>query len=298
MANDDDDGVADATVFAKLPDLAAGAFAEDPSRSRLVKWNLAPNTHVVRFRYTKPFHKMDPQGFLRDFFSSERVREHFVVIDASGARRTLAELGLDRARGGRCVDVKFAPTPCAATSMAHFDALESQDAPNPIVRAGTEYIHKCIDDVVRGFPVCDLLRDFLLRGDESENASLWTDAQRDEFVARVFRHLAIGGSMCQYEDTLGAYLETTKAVYKTLVRARKDASSGGNGGEGEPAAVVATDVYEVTGASFASDVGAEAGEGTSLALFPRISEQNWCYLCVDARRRHVTVWYHAFVPYW
>ena len=81
-------------------------------------------------------------------------------------------------------------------------------------------------------------------------------------------------------------------------KAAVEGARGGNGGEGEPAAVVATDVYEVTGASFASDVGAEAGEGTSLALFPRISEQNWCYLCVDARRRHVTVWYHAFVPYW
>jgi hypothetical protein len=207
MANDDDDGVADATVFAKLPDLAAGAFAEDPSRSRLVKWNLAPNAHVVRFRYTKPFHKMDPQGFLRDFFSSERVREHFVVIDASGARRTLAELGLDRARGGRCVDVKFAPTPCAATSMAHFDALESQDAPNPIVRAGTEYIHKCIDDVVRGFPVCDLLRDFLLRGDESENASLWSDAQRDEFIARVFRRVLFSSHWSPYDPVRAVHAD-------------------------------------------------------------------------------------------
>jgi hypothetical protein len=150
---------------------------------------------------------MDPQGFLRDFFSSERVREHFVVIDASGARRTLAELGLDRARGGRCVDVKFAPTPCAATSMAHFDALESQDAPNPIVRAGTEYIHKCIDDVVRGFPVCDLLRDFLLRGDESENASLWSDAQRDEFIARVFRRVLFSSHWSPYDPVRAVHAD-------------------------------------------------------------------------------------------
>mmetsp|Transcript_3863 Transcript_3863/g.15712 ORF Transcript_3863/g.15712 Transcript_3863/m.15712 type:complete len:278 (+) Transcript_3863:1746-2579(+) len=34
------------------------------------------------------------------------------------------------------------------------------------------------------------------------------------------------------------------------------------------------------------------------SLFPGRSVQNFCYVVVDPRKRHATVWYHAYRPYW
>lgn len=36
----------------------------------------------------------------------------------------------------------------------------------------------------------------------------------------------------------------------------------------------------------------------STPLFPKNSPYNFCYVIVDARKRFVTVWYGAFVPFW
>ena len=34
-------------------------------------------------------------------------------------------------------------------------------------------------------------------------------------------------------------------------------------------------------------------------MYPRANnQQNFCYLCVDPWKRHVTVWYHGYRPYW
>ena len=66
------------------------------------------------------------------------------------------------------------------------------------------------------FPVSDMLRDMLIK-EESENAELFTDAERSEFLFRVFQHLALGGSMCQFEDSMDSYVEVTKRLYKALL---------------------------------------------------------------------------------
>jgi hypothetical protein len=55
--------------------------------------------------------------------------------------------------------------------------------------------------------VCDLLRDFLLRGDESENASLWSDAQRDEFIARVFRRVLFSSHWSPYDPVRAVHAD-------------------------------------------------------------------------------------------
>ena len=89
--------------------------------------------------------------------------------------------------------------------------------------------------------------------------------------------------MCQYEETLSPYEDVAKAVYKSLVRAKKD-------GDG---AAVASDVYSATA------IFPAGGTKNAVSLFPRPNHvQNFCYLCVDPWRRHVTVWYHAHVPHW
>jgi len=53
---------------------------------------------------------------------------------------------------------------------------------------------------------------------DSDNYDMFTEEERSEFLFRVFRHLCLGGAVCQFEDTIQPYLDATKAVYKDLVR--------------------------------------------------------------------------------
>ena len=164
-----------------------------------------------------------------------------------------------------------------------------------------------VDDVIDGFQVADELRDWLLNPD-NENARdrgiLPADhPDRAQFVFRVFEHLVLGGAMCQFEDRVTPYLDVAKRLYKALVRAKPDPN--------DPKRVkTASDVYAVEGVAFAgaaAAAGAGAGEETNArggkgkgGLFPEpgAHRQNFCYFAVDARRRHVTVWYHGFRAYW
>ena len=78
--------------------------------------------------------------------------------------------------------------------------------------------------------------------------------------------------------------------YKSLVAARRDRASGEDG------VAVASDVYRVDGFVAAGRGDDDTAGGDS--LFPGRSVQNFCYVVVDPRKRHATVWYHAYRPYW
>ena len=54
--------------------------------------------------------------------------------------------------------------------------------------------------------------------EDSDNYDIYSTKERNEFIFRLFKHLAIGGVICQYEDTIQPYIEATKAIYKDLVR--------------------------------------------------------------------------------
>ena len=65
--------------------------------------------------------------------------------------------------------------------------------------------------------VCGLLLQMLLIED-SDNYDMFTEEERNEFLFQLFRHLCLGGTICQYEDTIQPYLDATKAIYKDLIR--------------------------------------------------------------------------------
>lgn len=54
--------------------------------------------------------------------------------------------------------------------------------------------------------------------EDSDHYDLFSYLEREEFLFCLFKHLCLGGALCQYEDELGPYLEATKAIYKDLVR--------------------------------------------------------------------------------
>ena len=54
--------------------------------------------------------------------------------------------------------------------------------------------------------------------EDSEHYDLYSDTEREEFLFCLFKHLCLGGELCQYEDDLQPYLDATKLLYKDLVR--------------------------------------------------------------------------------
>ena len=54
--------------------------------------------------------------------------------------------------------------------------------------------------------------------EDSDNYEVYSESERQEFLFHLFEHLCLGGSVCQYEDSITPYLDTVKALYKDLVR--------------------------------------------------------------------------------
>jgi hypothetical protein len=139
-------------AFIKLPDPPSSpwAFTDASSRSFLRKWDLEKHARVARFRYTKPFHRMDADEFVRDFFDSDVVNEHFHVLDRTARWRSVREIVRDASsrdepdeRDDADADAdadpnltknkivekaSYAKTPCAVTSMSLFDRLRDRHA--------------------------------------------------------------------------------------------------------------------------------------------------------------------------
>lgn len=58
----------------------------------------------------------------------------------------------------------------------------------------------------------------MLLDEESEEYNLYSEDERKEFVFQIFQMLVLGGTLCQFEDTLQPYLDVTQNIYKDLVR--------------------------------------------------------------------------------
>jgi hypothetical protein len=69
---------------------------------------------------------------------------------------------------------------------------------------------------VGDFLVADELRRALIC-EEAEAYALFSPADRREFIFHLFRSLALGGGVCQYEDHVDAYLDVTRKLYKDLI---------------------------------------------------------------------------------
>jgi len=74
-----------------------------------------------------------------------------------------------------------------------------------------------LEEEIKGIMVGDKLRNCLINED-GEEYCVFNEEDRREFLFRVFTHLVLGGSMCQYEDKADEYYEKTKQLYKSLVR--------------------------------------------------------------------------------
>jgi len=242
-----------------------------PEISKLLeKWGLKGRMALQAFALDEPFHPYQKQTLLDSFFTNPVVLGNLKTVDDKDEWRPL---------GVQPHQVVGEFVPCSTTSMDLFNRLESSD----IVRPGG-HINGCLEEFIDGMQISDELRKFMLstidERVESDTSGLFTDAEMDEFIFHLFRHFCLGGSLCQYEDNIEAYLEVTKQIYKDVLSVAKDPA--------ENRLVVTSSVFKVR----LHDV-----DGT--VFFPSLEDnehpQTFFYLIVSPQKKRVFTFYHSFV---
>ncbi|XP_065888835.1 cilia- and flagella-associated protein 300-like [Dysidea avara] len=231
-------------------------------RDLFTKWGLQW-MQLKTFYYNqhmKPYQKDD---FVKDFFKDPLVNSHVQVVSRA---HQWCPLGLR----DQITKTTAETVPATSLSMSFFDRLTSAG----IVRQSGSIV-KCYDEMYGDIMISDELRKMLLM-DDSDNYDVFSEEDRSEFLFKIFKHVCLGGSVCQYEDDVPPYLDTTKMLYKDLVSVVKDTKTN--------ELSVSTIVFKV-----------QAWVGDHL-VFPAASEheQTFCYLTVDPVKRHVTLWHHVW----
>ena len=80
---------------------------------------------------------------------------------------------------------------------------------------GEKNVVKCYEDRFDGITIDDKLREMLVNED-SENAYVFEDEEKDEFLFHIFKRVCVGGGICQPEETVDKYLDLTKLLYVHL----------------------------------------------------------------------------------
>lgn len=187
---------------------AFSSTAKDVS-DRWDKWGLAARRNMLLFRFKgSSFSGGEAAAFLLDLFNDENVRTVLEVTPQERAAPSRLE--------GRVGAVQYEPLRASVTSLSFFDRLthanivvavpaETSGALETDAGAASEdndgplYIRKQLEEVIDGVPVGDRLRDALVNP-ESENAGLFDEStEQRELLYRIFKHVAVGGSVCQYE---------------------------------------------------------------------------------------------------
>lgn len=176
-------------------------------------------------------------------------------------------------------DTQFEVTKLSATvlNMGFFDVLESQN-----LVAANGYLKKCMNDRVAGVDIDSLVTDMLL-SEDSEYASTFTGAQRQEFIFQLFQLIFIGGAMHQRDESVSGYLETTKALYKELLSVHKASATG---------------KVEVTSRVFRVGPATTTTTRASSLLFSGVPEHSHCFVVVDPVKRLATVLYSDYKSFW
>ncbi|XP_040928752.1 cilia- and flagella-associated protein 300 isoform X2 [Betta splendens] len=209
------------------------------------------------YSFDQSFYPYNSEQFAQCFFRDPGV--------ISSLRKM--EAGVWVLLGRPLVSVSVEVVPCTAVSMELFDPIYSCGILRP-----SGHIVKCFHDV---YPDYDELRQ-MLQEEDSDHYYVVGREQREEFLFRIFRHLCLGGELCQYEDTINPYISTTKQVYKDLISVQKHP-------ETKKITVVST-VLKVC----AYD---ELGQ-----CYParEEEEQTFAYLIVDPYKRHVTLFSYFY----
>ncbi|XP_075872317.1 cilia- and flagella-associated protein 300 isoform X2 [Nelusetta ayraudi] len=212
---------------------------------------------VQSYSFDRNFRPYNSDRFAQCFF-----RDPVVLSSLAGMSKLSSSAPLDQP----AVWVDAQPVPCTAVSMELFDPLYSCGIVRP-----SGHMVKCFHDV---YPDYDELRQ-MLQEEESENYYAVGRAEREEFLFRLFKHLCLGGELCQYEDTVEPYISTTRRIYKDLISVQKD-----------------PETKKISVVSTVLKVSARDESGRCFPGRPE-EEQTFAYLVIDPHKRHVTLFSHV-----
>ena len=258
-----------AYIFHPISGYTFSGLSKAGSRSSLVKWGLEGTTRVHRLRFDAPMRpEVDFARFAEDLFNDATFRKAFC---ARGGARGADWVPLPE--DARVDRVEWTAVPVQVTNMGFFDRLLSSG----VCRGDKGSICGCFETTVDGFLIQDLLMEMLL-DEASENADLFSQEEQSQLLYRIFAHFAIGGSLCQREDSVLPLLETAKNCYKDVLGVRKGKAGG----------------VEIVSRAF--EISALRCKDGPLELWPEPgNRQNMLWLIVDPEKRHVTVWYSAWL---
>lgn len=123
----------------------------------------------------------------------------------------------------------------------------------------------------------DKLREMLLN-DESENANVYSAAEKNELIYRIMQLLVLGGTLNQMDTNMDRYLALTKSMYKEMVTVFRDSESG--------EVLTANRCYAI-----------RVVDGTEWHA-NRESKANCLLVNVDRTKKFVTLVKHSFVSFW
>ncbi|XP_028976527.2 cilia- and flagella-associated protein 300 [Esox lucius] len=223
----------------------------------LMKWSMLGRLSAQAYSFDQTFFPYNCHDFTLSFFRDPCVLANLRKIEAGAWVQMNSEV----------VCVESEVVPCTKVSMEMFDPLFSSGIIRP-----SGHIVKCLHNTHSDY---DLLRQ-MLQEEDSEEYRVIELGERREFLFCLFKHLTLGGELCQYEDTISPYLETTRTIYRDLVSVQKDP-------ETKQISVVSTVI----------NVSALDASGVCYPSRDR-EDQTFCYLIVDPFRRHVCVFYHCY----
>ena len=216
------------------------------------------------------------------------------LADEEKVSQALSEL-IQRPSRPKEEKIKYKELSCTKISMNFFDKLYTHQ-PNIVHNSGR--IHACFqdnrNDICPGVVFRDQLVKALLNYDEDEYF-VFSDADRKEFLFRIFQFLVIGGPINQYEDEIGIYIEGTRSLYKDMVSVSKNK-------DGE--ICVDSKVFEVYVETIPKDRNnnddddndGDSDDDESRCIFPDnassydfVHPQSFCYVVVNEKDHLVTV---------
>ncbi|XP_042291730.1 cilia- and flagella-associated protein 300 isoform X1 [Thunnus maccoyii] len=243
--------------FSPLPSKRFSFLQGKDTLALLMKWSMLGRISAQTFSFDQSFYPYSSEKFALCFFRDPDV------VSSLRKMETGAWVPLERP----VVSVDVEVVPCTKVSMELFDPIYSCGVLRP-----SGHVVKCFHDV---HPDYDELRQ-MLQEEDSEHYYVIERAEQGEFLFRLFKHLCLGGELCQYEDTIDPYINTTKHIYKDLISVQKDP-------ETKKISVVST-VLKVS----AHDESGQCYPGR------REEEQTFAYMIVDPFKRHVTLFYHSY----
>mmetsp|Transcript_1705 Transcript_1705/g.3563 ORF Transcript_1705/g.3563 Transcript_1705/m.3563 type:complete len:247 (-) Transcript_1705:24-764(-) len=238
-------------------------FTSTPFFEMLIRCScrdLENNVYVKKFRYDEVFDDDKADAFLQSLFNSEPFR------DACGGATRMGSW----ASFGEVKDIEYEKLNTTVLNMDFFDRLYKCG----VFRESGQIV-KCFDEYVDGLQCADEFRKCLV-WEDGENFAEFTKADRKELIFHVMKRLVVGGGCCQYDDEAKPYLDACKKLYKDLVSVRRNPNT--------------KEVEIVSHAYSVKDAKCSASP-----LFPSDSPYHTMYISIDPVKRHVTVWYSAFV---